>query len=134
MVGLEDVGAGEVGGGAGVGVGGVVGQDPGLLACPDGVAPEEEAGVAVLDQEDAGPEVLVVAVGVPGLITTAHITDGAIVIDVGTTRTDDGLRGDVDFDSIQGVARAATPVPGGVGPMTIACLLDNTVKAAEARA
>lgn len=79
-------------------------------------------------------DVLISCVGRPGLIDGSMVRPGAIVIDVGTTRTDDGLRGDVDFDSIQGVARAATPVPGGVGPMTIACLLDNTVKAAEARA
>jgi methylenetetrahydrofolate dehydrogenase (NADP+)/methenyltetrahydrofolate cyclohydrolase len=56
------------------------------------------------------------------------------VIDVGTNRTDDGLVGDVDFDAAVEVAGAITPVPGGVGPMTIAMLLVNTVQAARARA
>jgi methylenetetrahydrofolate dehydrogenase (NADP+)/methenyltetrahydrofolate cyclohydrolase len=56
------------------------------------------------------------------------------VIDVGINRTDDGLVGDVDFDSVVEVAGAITPVPGGVGPMTIASLLANTVALAEARA
>lgn len=78
-------------------------------------------------------DVLVACVGSPKLIGADMIKPGAIVIDVGTTRGDDGLVGDVDFDAVQGVAGAVTPVPGGVGPMTIACLLDNTVKAAEAR-
>ncbi len=79
-------------------------------------------------------DVLVSCVGRPGLITAEMVKPGAIVIDVGTTRTDDGLRGDVDFDSVAAVAGALTPVPGGVGPMTIACLLDNTVTAALRRA
>jgi methylenetetrahydrofolate dehydrogenase (NADP+) / methenyltetrahydrofolate cyclohydrolase len=56
------------------------------------------------------------------------------VIDVGITRTDEGLVGDVDFEAVQGRARAITPVPGGVGPMTIAMLLKNTLKAAEMQA
>ena len=78
-----------------------------------------------------GAEVLVVAVGVPGLITTAHITDGAIVIDVGTTATADGqLVGDVDAESLGDRAVGLTPVPGGVGPVTTAVLLANTVTAA----
>lgn len=79
-------------------------------------------------------DVLIACVGSPRLIDGSMVKPGAIVIDVGTTRTEDGLSGDVDFDSVQGVAGAITPVPGGVGPMTIACLLENTVKAAEARA
>jgi methylenetetrahydrofolate dehydrogenase (NADP+)/methenyltetrahydrofolate cyclohydrolase len=79
-------------------------------------------------------DVLIACVGAPKLIDGSMVKPGAIVIDVGTTRTDDGLSGDVDFDSVLGVAGAVTPVPGGVGPMTIACLLENTVKAAEARA
>ena len=77
-------------------------------------------------------DIVVVAVGVPGLITAEHIADGAIVIDVGTTATDDGrLLGDVDADSVQGRAGALTPVPGGVGPVTTALLLANTVAAAS---
>ena len=62
------------------------------------------------------------------------VKPGAIVIDVGTTAHRGRPSGDVDFDSVLGIAGAVTPVPGGVGPMTIACLLENTVKAAEARA
>lgn len=79
-------------------------------------------------------DILVACVGSPELIDGSMIKPGAIVIDVGTSRTDAGLTGDVDFASVQGIAGAITPVPGGVGPMTIACLLDNTVRAAEARA
>jgi methylenetetrahydrofolate dehydrogenase (NADP+)/methenyltetrahydrofolate cyclohydrolase len=78
-------------------------------------------------------DVLVSCVGRPGLVTGEMVKPGAIVIDVGTTRAGDGLRGDVDFDSVSPVAAALTPVPGGVGPMTIACLLDNTVTAAARR-
>jgi methylenetetrahydrofolate dehydrogenase (NADP+)/methenyltetrahydrofolate cyclohydrolase len=59
------------------------------------------------------------------------IKPGATVIDVGINRTDDGLVGDVDFDAAAEVAGAITPVPGGVGPMTIACLLRNTLQAAR---
>ena len=59
------------------------------------------------------------------------VKPGAIVIDVGINRTDDGLVGDVDFDAAVEVAAAITPVPGGVGPMTIACLLRNTLQAAR---
>ena len=62
------------------------------------------------------------------------VKPGATVIDVGTNRTDDGLVGDVDFDAVSEVAGAITPVPGGVGPMTIAMLLRNTLDAARARA
>lgn len=79
-------------------------------------------------------DVLVACVGSAELIDGSMVKPGAVVIDVGTTRGENGLLGDVNFDSVQGVAGAVTPVPGGVGPMTIACLLDNTVKAAEARA
>jgi methylenetetrahydrofolate dehydrogenase (NADP+) / methenyltetrahydrofolate cyclohydrolase len=78
-------------------------------------------------------EILVAAAGQPALVTADMIRPGAIVIDVGTNRTDDGLVGDVDFDAAKEVAGAITPVPGGVGPMTIAMLLVNTVKAARLR-
>jgi methylenetetrahydrofolate dehydrogenase (NADP+)/methenyltetrahydrofolate cyclohydrolase len=76
-------------------------------------------------------EILVAAAGRPGLVTADMVQPGATVIDVGTNRTEDGLVGDVDFDGVKEVAGAITPVPGGVGPMTIAMLLDNTVKAAR---
>uniref|UniRef100_UPI003341F9EC bifunctional methylenetetrahydrofolate dehydrogenase/methenyltetrahydrofolate cyclohydrolase FolD n=1 Tax=Castellaniella defragrans TaxID=75697 RepID=UPI003341F9EC len=77
-------------------------------------------------------DVLVVATGKPGIVTGAMIKPGAVVIDVGINRLDDGsLAGDVEFESARRVASAITPVPGGVGPMTIAMLLVNTLEAAE---
>ncbi|MDS1141486.1 bifunctional methylenetetrahydrofolate dehydrogenase/methenyltetrahydrofolate cyclohydrolase FolD [Pusillimonas sp. SM2304] len=77
-------------------------------------------------------DVLVVATGKPGMVTGDMIKPGAVVIDVGINRNDQGkLVGDVDFESARQVAGAITPVPGGVGPMTIAMLLVNTVEAAE---
>jgi methylenetetrahydrofolate dehydrogenase (NADP+) / methenyltetrahydrofolate cyclohydrolase len=76
-------------------------------------------------------DVLIAAVGSPRLVTADMVREGAIVIDVGTTRVDDGLVGDVDFEAVREVAGAITPVPGGVGPMTRAMLLSNTVKAAR---
>ena len=78
-------------------------------------------------------DVLVAAVGSPKLVTAEMVKPGATVIDVGTNRTEDGLVGDVDFDAVSEVAGAITPVPGGVGPMTIAMLLANTLEAAERR-
>jgi len=79
-------------------------------------------------------EILIAAAGQPRLIGAEMIRHGATVIDVGTNRTDEGLVGDVDFDAVSEVAGAITPVPGGVGPMTIAMLLANTVQAARGRA
>ena len=78
-------------------------------------------------------DILIAAVGSPRMVTADMVKPGATVIDVGTNRTDDGLVGDVDFESVSEVAGAITPVPGGVGPMTIAMLLANTVAAAFAR-
>ena len=76
-------------------------------------------------------DVLVAAVGRPKLVTAEMVKPGACVIDVGINRLPDGkLAGDVDFDTVKGVAGAITPVPGGVGPMTIAMLLENCVKSA----
>jgi methylenetetrahydrofolate dehydrogenase (NADP+)/methenyltetrahydrofolate cyclohydrolase len=77
-------------------------------------------------------DVLVAAVGVPGMITADLVRQGAAVVDVGITRTDAGLVGDVDPGAAD-VAALLTPVPGGVGPMTIACLLENTIRAARYR-
>jgi methylenetetrahydrofolate dehydrogenase (NADP+)/methenyltetrahydrofolate cyclohydrolase len=77
-------------------------------------------------------DVLVVAAGRPKLVTAGMVKPGAVVIDVGITRLADGkLTGDVDFQSVLGTASCITPVPGGVGPMTIAMLLENTVMSAE---
>jgi len=78
-------------------------------------------------------DVLVAAVGSPGLVTGDMVGDGAVVIDVGTNRTEAGLVGDVNFEAAKERAGAITPVPGGVGPMTRAMLLVNTLKAARAR-
>ncbi|WP_126427521.1 bifunctional methylenetetrahydrofolate dehydrogenase/methenyltetrahydrofolate cyclohydrolase FolD [Brevibacillus marinus] len=80
-------------------------------------------------------DILVVAVGKPQLIGKEHVSPGAIVIDVGVNRLESGkLVGDVRFDEVAEVASYITPVPGGVGPMTITMLLANTVKAAKAQA
>ena len=77
-------------------------------------------------------DILVVAAGRPRLVTAGMVKPGAVVIDVGITRLADGrLAGDVDFQSMLGTASCITPVPGGVGPMTIAMLLENTVMSAE---
>ncbi|MBQ6937092.1 MAG: bifunctional 5,10-methylene-tetrahydrofolate dehydrogenase/5,10-methylene-tetrahydrofolate cyclohydrolase, partial [Clostridia bacterium] len=77
-------------------------------------------------------DILVAAVGKAKFITADMVKDGAIVIDVGMNRDENGkLCGDVDYDSVSNIASAITPVPGGVGPMTIAMLMKNTVKAAE---
>lgn len=79
-------------------------------------------------------DIVVAAVGVPKLIEGSWIKPGATVLDVGINRTDAGIVGDVDFASAVEVAGAITPVPGGVGPMTIACLLRNTLVAGHRRA
>ena len=73
-------------------------------------------------------DIIIAAVGIPKLVKGDWIKKGAIVIDVGINKTDTGIVGDVDFDEVSKVAKAITPVPGGVGPMTIACLLSNTVE------
>ncbi|MEY2517288.1 MAG: methylenetetrahydrofolate dehydrogenase / methenyltetrahydrofolate cyclohydrolase [bacterium] len=76
-------------------------------------------------------DVLIAAVGRARMVKADWVKPGAVVIDVGMNRTDDGLAGDVDFAAVKEVARAITPVPGGVGPMTIAFLLRNTLQAAR---
>jgi methylenetetrahydrofolate dehydrogenase (NADP+) / methenyltetrahydrofolate cyclohydrolase len=79
-------------------------------------------------------DILIAAVGSPRMVKADWVKPGAAVIDVGVNRTDEGLVGDVDFEAAKEVAGAITPVPGGVGPMTIAMLLSNTLRAASARA
>jgi methylenetetrahydrofolate dehydrogenase (NADP+)/methenyltetrahydrofolate cyclohydrolase len=76
-------------------------------------------------------DVLIVAVGRDRMVKGDWVKPGAVVIDVGMNRSDDGLNGDVDFEQAKDIASAITPVPGGVGPMTIAMLLRNTLQAAE---
>jgi len=85
-----------------------------------------------LARQTLDADVLVVAVGVPGLVTPDMVKREAAVVDVGITRTEAGLVGDVDPDVAQ-IAAFLTPVPGGVGPMTIACLLGNALRAARYR-
>jgi len=88
-----------------------------------------------LPEECRRADVLVAAVGRPELVRGAWLQPGAVVIDVGINRRADGtLVGDVAFEECRAVAGAITPVPGGVGPMTIACLLENTIEAAVRRA
>lgn len=77
-------------------------------------------------------DILIVAIGRPRFVTADMVQRGAVVVDVGINRTEEGLVGDVDFAAVREVAGAITPVPGGVGPLTIAMLLRNTLSAAEA--
>ncbi|MCD6469063.1 MAG: bifunctional 5,10-methylenetetrahydrofolate dehydrogenase/5,10-methenyltetrahydrofolate cyclohydrolase [Thermoplasmata archaeon] len=81
-----------------------------------------------LKRHTKNADVLVVAAGVPGLITSEHVKEGATVIDVGITKTSNGVKGDVVFDEVKKVAGIITPVPGGVGPVTVACFLENMLK------
>ena len=81
-----------------------------------------------LKAECARADIIIAAVGRPKLVKADWVKKDAIVIDVGINKTNSGLVGDVDFDEVFKVAKAITPVPGGVGPMTIACLLNNTVE------
>ena len=76
-------------------------------------------------------DIVVVGVGKPNFINGADLKQGAVVVDVGMNYVDGKAVGDVDFASVQGIASYVTPVPGGVGPMTIATLLENTVTLAE---
>ena len=82
---------------------------------------------AVTSQAD----VLVTCAGRPGLISGEHVKPGAVVVDVGTTYTQDGVRGDVDADAVASIASAYSPVPGGVGPLTVYCLLANLLSLAS---
>jgi len=81
-----------------------------------------------LKEECLKADILVVAVGIPKLVKGDWVKKGSIVIDVGINKTDEGIVGDVDFVEVSKFAKAITPVPGGVGPMTIACLLKNTIE------
>ena len=79
-------------------------------------------------------DILIVAVGKPKAITADMVKEGVVVIDVGVNRLETGLVGDVDFDAIKEKAKAITPVPGGVGPMTITMLMVNTFESAKMHA
>jgi methylenetetrahydrofolate dehydrogenase (NADP+)/methenyltetrahydrofolate cyclohydrolase len=102
-----------------------------LLLAADATVTQCHSRTRDLAEVCLGADVLVAAVGRPGTVTAEMVREGAVVIDVGTNRTDDGLVGDVDFDAVAEKAAAITPVPGGVGPMTIAMLLSNTARAAR---
>jgi len=86
---------------------------------------------ANLEKHTSRADILVTATGVPGLIQAQHVKEGALVFDVGITRTKNGLVGDVAFEEVVEKAQGTTPVPGGVGPMTVACLLQNVLRAAK---
>jgi len=79
-------------------------------------------------------DILVAAVGRPGFITGDMVKPGAVVVDVGINRTPDGLRGDVDFEAVSEIASAITPVPGGVGKMTVCMLMQNVIDLKEQKA
>ena len=81
-----------------------------------------------LKSECVRADIVIVAVGSPKFVKSDWVKKGAIVIDVGINKTDSGIVGDVDFEEVSKFAKAITPVPGGVGPMTIACLLNNTIE------
>ncbi len=85
-----------------------------------------------LQQECLKADILVAAVGVPNLVKKDWVKKDAIVIDVGINKLNDKILGDVEFDQVKDIAKAITPVPGGVGPMTIACLLKNTLECFKA--
>lgn len=102
-----------------------------LLLAADATVTHCHSRTRDLAAECLRADVLVVATGRPQLVTAAMVKEGAIVLDVGMNRTEQGLVGDVDFESVRPKAGAITPVPGGVGPMTRAMLLENTLKAAR---
>jgi methylenetetrahydrofolate dehydrogenase (NADP+)/methenyltetrahydrofolate cyclohydrolase len=98
-------------------------------------------GTRDLAQYTRQADIIVAAIGRPNTLTAAMVRPGAVVVDVGINRVDDAtatagyrLVGDVDFDGVSAVAGAITPVPGGIGPMTIAMLLRNALRAAQRRA
>jgi methylenetetrahydrofolate dehydrogenase (NADP+)/methenyltetrahydrofolate cyclohydrolase len=81
-----------------------------------------------LKAECLDADIIIAAVGIPELVKGDWVKEGTIVIDVGINKTEKGIVGDVNFDEVSKVAKALTPVPGGVGPMTIVCLLSNTIE------
>lgn len=116
----------------------IVGKPLAMLLAQPG--PQGDATVTVchtktsdLKAECLRADFIFAAVGVPNCVTADMVKDGAVVVDVGISRTPSGLVGDVDFEGLKDKVAAMTPVPGGVGPMTIAMLLKNTVQACKAR-
>jgi len=105
-----------------------------LLLAEDATVTHCHSRTRDLAAECRRADVLIAAVGVPKLINADMVREGAVVIDVGMNRTEEGLVGDVDFEGVKPKAAAITPVPGGVGQMTIAMLMHNTLAAAKAQA
>ncbi len=122
-----------------VGYGELVGAPLSIMLTQDSIRGNATVTVCHIKTKDLvthtrRADILVAAAGVPEMITADMVKPGATVVDVGVHRTEKGLVGDVKFDEVAEVASAITPVPGGVGPMTVAMLLVNTVAAAEAQA
>ncbi len=120
-----------------VGYGELVGAPLSVMLAQDSIRGNATVTICHIKTRDLAThtrraDILVAAAGMPEMVTADMVKPGAIVVDVGVHRTDDGLVGDVKFDEVKEVAGAITPVPGGVGPMTTAMLLLNTVTAAEA--
>jgi methylenetetrahydrofolate dehydrogenase (NADP+)/methenyltetrahydrofolate cyclohydrolase len=87
-----------------------------------------------IKQKTKSADIIVAAAGVANLVNSEWVKEGAVIIDVGINRLEDGsMTGDVDFDDVKDVVSAISPVPGGVGPMTIAVLLENTLTAYQAK-
>ncbi|MDA8066974.1 MAG: bifunctional methylenetetrahydrofolate dehydrogenase/methenyltetrahydrofolate cyclohydrolase FolD [Thermaerobacter sp.] len=115
-----------------VGRSNIVGKPAGLLLLAQNATVSVcHSRTANLAEHTRRADILVVAVGKPGFITADMVRPGAVVVDVGINRVGDRLVGDVDFEGVSQVAGWITPVPGGVGPMTISMLLENTLEAAE---
>ena len=103
-----------------------------LLLHENGTVTVCHSKTADLKAQTRRADILVAAVGIPKFVKADMVKPGAVVIDVGMDRDENGkLCGDVDFDEVEKVASAITPVPGGVGPMTIAMLMRNTITAAK---
>ena len=120
-----------------VGYGELVGAPLSIMLAQDSIRGNATVTICHIRTRDLAAhtrraDILVAAAGKPHLVTADMVKPGAVVIDVGVHRTDDGLVGDVKFDEVKEVAGAITPVPGGVGPMTVATLMQNTLEAAEA--
>lgn len=102
-----------------------------LLRGVDATVTVCHSGTPDLAEVTRSAEVLISAAGVPALITGAHVRPGAVVVDVGLTRTAEGIRGDVLAAEVSHIASALTPMPGGTGPMTVAALMENVTRAVE---
>jgi len=106
-----------------------------LLLRENGTVTVAHSRTKDLEEVTKRADILVVAVGKPKMITAEYVKEGAVVIDVGIHRNEENkLCGDVDFDSVEPVCSAITPVPGGVGPMTIAMLMNNCLESVSLQA